>query len=247
MIKNFKLTIEYDGTHYHGWQRQKDEPTIQEEIEKAIELMTQQKVSLIGSGRTDAGVHALGQTASFRCATRLSTEIFLNGLNGLLPDDIVIRDCIRVDDDFHARFSVKQKTYQYRILNRPLPSALCRRYAWHIKKELDINRLKTAGSHILGVHDFKSFQGQGSQVASSVRRLISFDVQKASDLIFLDFTGDGFLRFMVRNIVGTLVDVGTGKISPEEFKEVLESQDRGRAGITAPAHGLFLVRVDYNP
>ncbi len=245
MIQNFKLIIEYDGTAYHGWQRQKGIPTIQEEIEKAIAVMTRQKVSLFGSGRTDAGVHALGQTANFHCDTRLSAAIFLSGLNGLLPEDIVIRDCIRVNDDFHARFSVKQKTYQYRIMNRILPSALCRRYAWHVRKELNIEAMEQAGGHLSGIHDFRSFQGQGSEVADAVRRLISFDVQKTSDMILMNFTGDGFLRFMVRNMVGTLVEVGLGKMSPEAFKRVLESRDRNRAGITAPAHGLFLMRVDY--
>ena len=244
-MKTFKLVIEYDGSDYHGWQRQDGDATIQEELEKALEIMTRQKIAIAGSGRTDAGVHALGQTASFRCDTRLSAEVFLRGLNSLLPEDIVIRECMPASDDFHARFSVKQKTYQYRILNRPIASALLRRYVWHVKKKLDISAMQQAGEFLLGSHDFKSFQGQGSDVKDTIRRILFLEISRESDRIYLDITGNGFLRFMVRNIVGTLVEVGMGKITPAVFNEILLSKDRNRAGMTAPAQGLFLMKVDY--
>ena len=244
-MKTFKLIIEYDGTAYHGWQRQTTDASIQDEIEKALAVMTRQSITLAGSGRTDAGVHALGQTASFRCDTTLTADIFQKGLNSLLPEDIVIKSCTQVDNEFHARFNAKTKTYRYRIRNTPIPSALCRRYAWHIRKPLDIAAMQKAGKCLIGTHDFKAFQGQGSHVETTIRSLFAFDICSEAHMVFCDITGDGFLRFMVRNIVGTLVDVGIGKITTEEFKQILLSKDRSLAGATAPAHGLFLVKVEY--
>ena len=144
MMKNFKLVIEYDGTAYCGWQRQKNDPTIQEAIETAISKMTHQKITLTGSGRTDAGVHAYGQVANFSCDTRLTADVFQKGLNGLLPDDIVVRACEPASETFHARYDAKSKTYHYRILNQPIPAALYRQYAWHIRKTLDMKSMQTA-------------------------------------------------------------------------------------------------------
>jgi len=245
-MKNFKITIEYDGSEYHGWQRQAASRTIQGEIEKALATMTENRISVTGSGRTDAGVHALNQTANFRCATMLPPEVFLKGLNSLLPNDIVITSCESAPDQFHARYDVKSKTYHYRILNRPLPAAICRQYAWHIRKKLDLNAMQDALSCIVGRHDFKAFEGSGSPRNDSIRSILAVDLFKTdNEYLVLTIEGEGFLRFMVRNIVGTIVDVGLGKISPDEFKQILVSKNRNLAGITAPAHGLFLVDVKY--
>lgn len=245
-MKNVKLLIEYDGTLFHGWQRQKSDRTIQGEIEKALETMTGEKITLNGSGRTDAGVHALGQTANFRHATRLTPEIFCKGLNSMLPEDIVITSCERVPADFHARFDVKSKKYRYRILNREIPMAVGRHYSWFIKKKLSRVAMESTLPHIIGSHDFKAFEGAGSPRSHTTRTVMNATL-KERDNGFLEFEieADGFLRFMVRNIVGTLVDVGLGKIPPEDFRRIRRSRDRSQASPTAPPHGLFLVEVKY--
>jgi tRNA pseudouridine38-40 synthase len=245
-MTNFKITIEYDGSAYHGWQRQSSERTIQGEIENALKTMTGNSVAVTGSGRTDAGVHALNQTANFRCAASLTPEVFLKGLNSLLPEDIVISSCKIVPEKFHARYDVKSKVYHYRILNRTLPAAISRQYAWHIRKKLNLSAMQEALRCIIGSHDFKAFEGSGSPRVSTVRCIINADLVKAeNDYLVLKIEGDGFLKFMVRNIVGTLVDVGFDKITPHGFKQILISKDRNLAGITAPAHGLFLMDVKY--
>lgn len=246
MLKNFKLIIEYDGTRYHGWQRQKEDATIQGEIEKALWIMTREHITLNGSGRTDAGVHALGQVANFRCDTNLEPDIFQRGLNSILPDDIVIKACRRVDDAFHARFDVVSKIYHYNIFNNPVPAAINRQYAWSIRKQLDIEAMRFAASHIIGSHNFKAFEGSGSVRAHTIRQVMAADLFETDNRRFtFRIEADGFLRFMVRNIVGTLVDVGLGKTLPAEFKQILQSEDRARAGATAPAHGLCLMEVKY--
>ncbi|HUV78765.1 MAG TPA: tRNA pseudouridine(38-40) synthase TruA [Desulfobacterales bacterium] len=245
-MQNFKIIIEYDGSAYHGWQRQATDRTIQGEIENALMTMTENRVTLIGSGRTDAGVHAYGQVANFRCNTSLGSEVFQNGLNSLLPEDIVITSCEAVPEKFHARYDVKSKTYHYRILNRRLPDAIFRQYAWHIRKKLDLNAMRSALYYIVGRHDFKAFEGSGSPRASTVRCVVNADLVETDDgYLVLKIEGDGFLKFMIRNIVGTLVDAGLGKITPSHFKRILASKDRNLAGITAPAHGLFLMEVKY--
>ena len=246
MIKNFKITIEYDGTSYHGWQRQQNEHTIQGEIEKALLTMTGKKTVLTASGRTDAGVHALGQVANFHCNTDLSSQAFQNGLNSLTRDDIVIISCDIVDESFHSRFDTKSKTYNYRILNRDLPAAINRQYAWFIKKKLDLDAMRLAVKHIIGTHDFKAFEGTGSPRSHTTRRVFKAEIsEQGNGLIVFKIKADGFLRFMVRNIVGTLVDVGLGKITSDDFKEILLSKDRSTAGATAPPNGLFLIQVKY--
>ena len=245
-MSNFKITIEYDGSAYHGWQRQASERTIQGEIENALKTMTGNTITVTGSGRTDAGVHALNQTANFRCTTSLTPEVFLKGLNSLLPEDIVICSCKIVPEKFHARYDVKSKVYQYRILNRSLPAAISRQYAWHIRKKLNLSAMQEAIRCIIGSHDFKAFEGSGSPRVSTVRCITNADlVETDNDYLVLKIEGDGFLKFMVRNIVGTLVDVGFDKITPHDFKQILISKDRNLAGITAPAHGLFLMEVKY--
>lgn len=246
MIKNFKTTIEYDGTRYHGWQRQKTDRTIQEEIEKAVLTITGQQVALTGSGRTDAGVHAYGQVANFKCETSLGPQDLFRGLNSLTDADIVIRGCEEVDASFHARYDVKSKSYVYKILNRPDPAAIGRQYAWHIRKELNLEAMRRSSAHLIGSRDFKAFEGAGSPRAHTTRTVFKSSlVEEPDGYLAFEIEADGFLRFMVRNIVGTLVDVGLGKISPADFEGILESKDRDQAGATAPAHGLFLKNVNY--
>jgi tRNA pseudouridine38-40 synthase len=244
-VKNFKITIEYDGGRYCGWQRQTHDPTIQAEIEKALKTITGQKITVIGSGRTDAGVHAHAQVANFKCDAKLNAQDFSGAINSLTPDDIVITGCEDVDDTFHARYSVKSKIYLYKILNRSNPAALFRQYAWHIRKELNLEAMRSAIPHLIGSHDFKAFEGAGSPRSHTTRCVLGASLSKEAQYLMFEIEADGFLRFMVRNIVGTLVEVGLGKLTPDDFKRILESKDRSQAGATAPAHGLFLKNVNY--
>jgi len=245
-MQNFKLTIEYDGTAYKGWQRQAEEPTVQAEIERALGQMTRANITLIGAGRTDAGVHALGQVANFRCDTRLTPEAILKGLNSLLPPDIAIRDCCRVPQQFHARFAAKSKRYQYCILNRAERAAVGRDYAWFIHRPLNARDMEQAAEPLIGRQDFKAFESVGSPRAHTERNVMhaGWKAEEGRRLTF-QIEADGFLRGMVRNIVGTLVAVGLGKLDPQEMGTILASRDRRRAGVTAPARGLFLVEVHY--
>lgn len=245
--KNFRLTIEYDGTRYHGWQVQPNGPSIQQEIESAIETMTQNKIRLLASGRTDAGVHALGQVANFTCHTSISPAAFQKGLNSILPDDIVIRHTVLVPSQFHARYDAKGKLYRYHILNHSIPSAIDRRYTWWIRSPLDLEAMREAAAIIIGEHDFKAFEGAGSPRSHTIRKVVKADfTRRPTDRITFDIQANGFLRYMVRNIVGTLVDVGLNKKSPAQVKQILDAKDRSLASATAPANGLFLVEVYYD-
>jgi tRNA pseudouridine38-40 synthase len=245
-MNNFKLTIEYDGTAYKGWQRQAEDPTVQAEIERALEQMTRSKITVIGAGRTDAGVHALGQVANFRCDTRLAPDAILKGLNSLLPPDIAIRDCGLMPAEFHARFAARSKRYHYRILNRAARAAVGRDYAWFIHRPLDTRAMGQATEHLLGRRDFKAFESAGSPRAHTERHVMQAAWKEAEDrCLTFQIEADGFLRGMVRNIVGTLVAVGLGKLDPQGIEGILASRDRRRAGVTAPARGLFLVEVYY--
>jgi tRNA pseudouridine38-40 synthase len=245
-MKNFKLTIEYDGTAYNGWQRQLETPTVQAEIEQALRRMTRSNITLIGAGRTDAGVHALGQVANFRCETRLNPEMILKGLNSLLPGDIAIRECCLVPDSFHARFAARSKRYHYRILNRAERAAVGRGYAWFIHWPLDVVAMMQAAERLVGQQDFKAFENAGSPRVHTRREVLRADwVPEEGHWLTFRIEADGFLRGMVRNIVGTLVAVGLGKLEPAAMETILASRDRRRAGATAPARGLFLVDVQY--
>ena len=247
MGKNFRLTIEYDGTGYHGWQVQPNGSSIQQEIESALEKMTQQKIRLLASGRTDAGVHALGQVANFMCQTEISSEAFQKGLNSLLPKDIVIREVIQVQSQFHARYDATGKLYRYHILNQSIPSAIDRHYSWWIRSPLDVGVMQEAARHFVGKHDFKAFEGTGSPRAHTLRQVVKADVSgRPPGRITFDIQANGFLRYMVRNIVGTLVDVGMHKKSPDQIKQLIASKDRSLASATAPARGLFLIEVYYD-
>ncbi|MGM0417959.1 MAG: tRNA pseudouridine(38-40) synthase TruA [Thermodesulfobacteriota bacterium] len=246
MKKNFKITIEYDGTDFYGWQIQPDHKTIQGEIEKALGTMTDSKVDLHGSGRTDAGVHAFNQTANFKCGTKITADTFKRSLNRLLPPEIAIKECIEVPSDFHARFSSKFKNYEYFILNREQKPVMGRQYVWHIWKPLDIEKMKKAASFLKGTHDFKSFEAAGSPRDHTVRTIKDIKVNTPGNgNISVEITADGFLRYMVRNITGTLVQVGSGKIDPDDISFIIKKKDRTAAGMTAPPNGLFLKKVIY--
>jgi tRNA pseudouridine38-40 synthase len=248
-MKNFRLTIEYDGTAYQGWQRQGPAPTIQAEIEKAIRTITRMPaVVLHGAGRTDAGVHALGQVASFHAETRLGPEALGKGLNGLLPPDIAVLDCRTAADDFHARYHARSKIYRYRIVNRPVRPAIGRAHAWFIHRPLDLAAMERAAACLVGTRDFKAFENAGSPRKHTVRTVAAagWRTHAPGEAVFT-IEADGFLRGMVRNIVGTLAAVGLGRIDADEVAGILASRDRRRAGATAPPQGLFLVEVRYGP
>ncbi len=246
METNFELTIEYDGTRYHGWQKQPNGPTIQQEIETAINTITGQTIRLTGSGRTDAGVHALAQTANFSCGTLMAPEAMMNALNSVLPDDIAIRRCRRVPLCFHARFNAISKIYCYHIANQPVRPAIHRQFSWWIRTPLDVAAMQKAATHLLGKHDFKSFEGAGSPRAHTVRNVMTAEVEQDPDgKTRVTIQADGFLRYMVRNIVGSLAAVGRNKIDPDGFREILMAKDRSKAAATAPPHGLFLMGVQY--
>jgi tRNA pseudouridine38-40 synthase len=245
-MRNIKLTIEYDGTNYLGWQVQPRGLTIQGMIEEKLSLLTGERIRLSGSGRTDSGAHALHQVASFRTKSRMGVDTMQKALNSLLPPDIAIKRVEEVAEDFHARKDAKSKVYEYRILNRDIRSAFDRRYAWYIPQKLDLRRMKEAAEVLIGEHDFSSFRSVGTPTKTAIRKIVRA-VWKKDRQGFLRFEieASGFLKQMVRAIVGTLVDVGKGKMDAEEFSKILESKDRKKAGPTAPSHGLFLKEVKY--
>ncbi len=244
--RNYKLVLEYDGANYHGWQRQKGVLTVQEVVETHLSVITQAPVRLIGAGRTDAGVHAQGQVANFVSETQIPPARILRGLNSLLPEDIVVLELTAVTLEFHARFLAKSKVYEYRIHNGPVAPALGRQYAWHISQPLRWDPMKTCLELLEGRHDFASFQATGSNVRSAEREVYSTRVSLIrQDLWAITIEANGFLRHMVRNVVGTLVEVGRGRLTEEGFSAVVAARDRKKAGMTAPARGLFLMEVRY--
>jgi tRNA pseudouridine38-40 synthase len=244
-MRTLKLVLEYDGFDYCGWQVQDHGATIQGVLEAALRKIVGEPIRVSGAGRTDARVHALGQVASFRCPSDIPASALQLALNSLLPRDIAVHDVREVAADFHARFSALGKMYTYRILNRPTRSAMRSRYAWHIPQRLDVPAMALAGEQLLGTHDFTSFQASGSEVKSAERTLTELTVTHAEDEIAVSCTANGFLRHMVRNIVGTLVEVGRGARLPADLKQILDRHDRRLAGATAPPQGLYLVRVLY--
>ena len=245
-MKNIKLTIEYDGTNYHGWQIQQNSITVQEVVQNAIKRLLGEETSVIGCSRTDVGVHAYGQTLNFMTQSNIPPDKFSFALNNLLPTDIVVRKSELVPDDFHARYNAKGKKYRYLVINSSQPSALNRNRAWHVKPVLDVEKMVEAAKAFLGEHDFAAFQATGGQVRSTVRTIYNIMVNRMPDnIISIEVEGNGFLYNMVRIIAGTLVYVGLGKLRPDEVTEIIESGDRKRAGITAPAHGLYLIEVLY--
>jgi len=244
-MATFKLILEYDGTAYAGWQRQPNQPTIQEAVEAALRSITQTDISAIAAGRTDSGVHALGQVVSFRTDKPLSPNEWLRALNATLPDDISVRSIERVTDDFHARYAAVRKLYAYHILHRPSRSALERGRAWHLYGKLDLDAMRKAAGHLVGKYDFSSFQGHPTNVENPICDLQRLEIVRDQDIVRIEIEADRFLKQMVRAMVGTLVEVGQEKRKPEEMKQILDAKDRRAAGYTAPAHGLYLARVDY--
>jgi tRNA pseudouridine38-40 synthase len=243
MPQNHKITISYDGTDYHGWQRQRKHRTIQDELEKALLKILSTKVPVIGSGRTDAGAHALGQVAHFKADTRLEEKEFVQALNGTLPKDIRVSSMQRVSADFHARKSAKSKIYRYRILNSPRISPFLLRYVLHWPSALDIQAMRKAAALFKGASDFTSFSS--NRELDPVRNVLLSKITQRGKEIAYDVEANGFLRYMVRSIVGTLLQVGSGKMHPEDISEMFKRKKRSVRSPTAPAKGLFLVKVKY--
>ena len=240
-----KLILEYDGTAYAGWQRQPGLPTIQEAIETAIKGVTQTKVSVVAAGRTDAGVHALGQAASFRIDRDMTPRQWTRALNAHLPETIVVQSAGIMPDTFHARYSAKGKLYEYRILNRPERPTVDRQYCWHIYKPLNDASMNQAAMTLVGSHDFSSFETQPTENDDPICSLQCLTVTRHGNQLRIEVYADRFLKQMVRSIVGTLVEVGLEKRPPDELRSILNARNRSAAGKTAPPQGLFLMRVDY--
>jgi tRNA pseudouridine38-40 synthase len=246
-MRNFKLIVEYDGAAYCGWQRQKNGVSIQQILDEAIALIVCEKVTLIGSGRTDAGVHAINQVANFKSSTLLPAEKIFRGVNSVLPQDIVVKSLEEVSVDFHAQRDVQSKIYVYRICNKGLRPVLGRNYFWFIRFPLNLEMMKKAAQYLIGTHDFSCFCATGTAVKDRVRTIIGIDIQAGADgLIEITVEARGFLKYMVRNIVGTLTEVARGKRNPQDMKEIIASRNRNIAGVTAPACGLFLKEVKYD-
>lgn len=245
-MKTIKMVIAYDGGNYNGWQLQKAEPTIQGVIEEALGKILNQQTRVVGSGRTDTGVHALNQVAHFITSSVMDLGILHRGLNSLLPPDVVIKEMTEVPGDFHARYSARSRIYRYLIWNNHIRSPFYQRFSWQVVQQLDMHAMREAARCLLGSHDFSSFQGTGSICRSPEREVMRFIIQgRAGRWIITTIEANSFLRHMVRNIVGTLIEVGKGSMSAEEFKAILEARDRSCAGVTAPPQGLFLKEVKY--
>lgn len=245
-MPNYKMKISYDGRKYNGWQKQPGNTnTIQGKLEEILEKLLDEQVEVIGSGRTDAGVHALLQVANVKVSRDISEEELMIGLNDHLPKDIRILDIKKASDRFHARLNATGKHYSYRIDNGRVADLFTRKYTTRVEKKLDIKAMRNAASYLIGEHDFTSFCTNSGKKKSKVRIIYSIDITAVNGKVSIDLHGNGFLYNMVRIISGTLIEVGLGKRKPEEVKDILEAKDRSRAGITAPPTGLFLVGVDY--
>ncbi|MFC4620275.1 tRNA pseudouridine(38-40) synthase TruA [Camelliibacillus cellulosilyticus] len=245
-MPRIKCTIAYDGTRFAGYQMQPDKRTVQSELEHALQKMHKgQRIRVTASGRTDAGVHANGQVIHFDSPLHIQKENWGKALNTLLPDDIFIREVERVSEDFHARFSAKQKEYRYRLLNRLEPDLFRRLYTLHVPKKLDLDLMRAASHYITGTHDFTAFCASGSSVMDKVRTVYEIDIQSLGDEVVIRMIGNGFLYQMVRIAVGHLLAVGLGKHKPEVIADILETRDRRKALGTAPPQGLFLWQVKY--
>jgi tRNA pseudouridine38-40 synthase len=256
MMSSLKVTLAYDGTDFSGWQAQPGRRTVQGELERAWWEITGETVRFNVAGRTDAGVHAAGQVASVETSTSIPPEALILALNARLPEDAAVRAIDAVPDGFHATRDAKGKLYRYSVYNDSRRPVVLRRYAWHIPTVLDVEAMHAGAQHLVGAHDFVSFQSIGSERESTIRTIFSAGVkrgragQEARDreedaLIHIEVRGDGFLYNMVRAIAGSLIEIGRGKRQPQWIDDVIESRDRCAAGQTAPAHGLTLVRVDY--
>ncbi len=253
-VRNIKLTVEYEGTRYHGWQSQSGRPTIQGELERSIAKVTNHPVVIYGSGRTDRGVHALGQVANFRTQSAIPPSKLLLGVNTYLPGDIRVRAVEEVQEDFHARHSARGKRYRYTILCSPVDRVLARRFCHIVRRPLGVESMRQAAICLTGMHDFRAFEGNikrtpppaGEPARSTVRTVIAVVVRESWPYVIIDTFGRGFLYGMVRALSGTLIEIGRGKLPPERMKAILQSRDRREAGPTAPARGLCLLSVYYD-
>lgn len=243
--RNIKLIVAYDGMAYHGFQRQANAMTVQQMMEERLVKIFGHEIKLTGAARTDAGVHAYGQTVNFLTTGSIPIESIPAAAKSVLPEDIVVREAQLMPLDFHARFAAKSKIYQYHIYNDKIADPFLRHYVWHIGQQLDVALMQKAVEMIIGEHDFSAFRASGGAPVSPVRIILSASVLREENRITCEFRGTGFLYHMVRNLTGSLVDVGLGKNSPEDFKDILHSRDRNRAGITAPPQGLYLCKVFY--
>ena len=246
MVKNYKIIVSYDGTRYNGWQKQKNvESTIQGKLEALLTRLAGKEVTVQGSGRTDAGVHALGQVANFRMDTELSEGELFQAMNQYLPEDIAVLELKTASDRFHSRLSAVGKTYCYRIYTGEAKPVFDRKYVWQLPERPDVSRMRKAAAFLPGQHDFRSFCGNKHMNKSTIRRLDRIEIVEDGEELRLVFEGNGFLQNMVRIMTGTLVECGLGERSPEEMKEILEARDRSASGQMAPARGLTLVEVRY--
>lgn len=241
----FRLVIEYDGTDFSGWQIQPNERTVQATLEAALATLFGRTIRVVVAGRTDAGVHAAAQVVCFHAEKEIKPATVLRALNALTPRDLAISAADVVPDSFDPRRSAKGRVYVYRIWNRSVPSPLWRRYAWNVSRPLDAEAMAEAAAHLIGEHDFRTFRAAGCDAPTTVRRVVASTVEIDGPLLTYRVEATAFLRHMVRNIVGTLVEVGHGQRSAADIPSLLEACDRTRAGITAPAHGLCLVEVRY--
>lgn len=245
-MRNLRMLLEYDGAAYHGWQRQANGLSIQQVLEEKIAVMTGEAVMVIGSGRTDAGVHALGQVAHFKTTSTIPDTNFLKGINSLLPRDIVVKTLQEADLSFHARYDVKSKVYLYQIVNGPVRPVIERPYAWFVPAVLNLDQIGGAALFFRGTHDFSSFCSTHSDAPNHIRTIMDIRIEAGPDgLIKITMEADGFLRHMVRGIVGTLVETGRGKRCLADVQGAMNAKDRRYGGMTAPPQGLFLKEVKY--
>lgn len=245
-MPRYKLTLEYDGTGTTGWQRQENGPSIQQYLEEAIECLSGQKAIVYAAGRTDAGVHALGQVAHVDLPKDYPALVVKRAVNFYLkPAPVAIIASEKVGEDFHARFSAKKRSYTYRILNRPAPPILQLHRVWHVREQLDVSAMQESANFLIGHHDFTSFRAVACQAKSPLKTLDSIIIAQEGQEIHFHVSAQSFLHHMVRNLVGTLKMVGSGKWQPEEVKIALEAKNRTAGGPTAPAHGLYLTKVGY--
>jgi tRNA pseudouridine38-40 synthase len=246
-MPRYKITIEYDGTNISGWQRQLNSSSVQQFIEEAIGSFSHEKIVIFGAGRTDSGVHALAQVAHFDLEKTYPEHVVIRAINHFLrPNKIVITSCQIVDKNFHARFSAKKRHYRYVILNRAAISTLEENRSWHIREPLDIEKMQQAANFLIGHHDFTSFRATHCQALSPIKTLDEIKIYQEEEKIIITIKATSFLHHMVRNITGTLVPVGLGKLIPEDIKKILEEKIRRAAGPTAPAHGLYFSMVEYD-
>lgn len=244
-MRRIKLTVAYDGTDYCGWQIQPNGITVEEVLNRALSRLTGEEIRVIGASRTDAGVHARGNVAVFDTASTVPPERFAYAVNPLLPEDIVVVGAEEVPQDWHPRYQNSVKTYEYHILNREMPDPLRRRESWHVSFPLDLDSMREAAAYLRGEHDFRSFCSIHTGVKTTVRTIYTLDIDRSGNLITIRISGNGFLYNMVRIIVGTLVEVGRGFRTPENMRDILNAEEREKAGATAPPQGLVLVSIAY--